>query len=92
MEVWLNGGTAEPGLDFDIFSGIPQFVTFEPGQTIATIELDVFDDFDLEGTETVGLRLQTTPGIFDTVIGDQDTASLDIRDNEVSYIEFAETI
>ena len=87
-EVWLNGGSAQQGLDFDSPLGLSQPVFFEPGQTTTTIEFEILDDFDIEGTETVELRLQTFPGNQEVTIGDQATTSLEIFDNELSYIEF----
>ncbi len=87
VDVLLAGGSAEEGSDYSSF-GVLQNVYFEPGQETQTLEIDIIDDFDLEGTETLELQLQTFPGNPEIVIADQGTAILDILDNEVSYVEF----
>ncbi|ELS04051.1 Calx-beta domain-containing protein, partial [Xenococcus sp. PCC 7305] len=92
IEVLLNGGSAQQGVDYDIPPGVSQFVTFEPGQTTATFEFEIFDDVDLEGTETIDLLLQAFPGNLETVIGNQGTAIVEILDNEVSNIEFSQPV
>ena len=91
VEVWLTGGSAIEDLDYQSF-GFPQYVTFYPGETTQTIEFEIWDDGEIEGTENINLQLQTDPGNFETFIGNQDTASLEIIDDEVSYIGFAQTI
>ncbi|ELS03113.1 Calx-beta domain-containing protein,putative calcium-binding protein [Xenococcus sp. PCC 7305] len=89
--VFLTGGTAEQGLDYDSFA-FPFFVSFQPEQETQIIEFEIFDDYDLEGTEIIELKLQTIPGIPDTFIGTHSTATVEIRDNEVSYFDFAQTV
>ena len=92
VEVWLTGGSAQQGLDFNSPYGFPHPVTFQPGEEIQTFSLDIFDDYEIEGTETVEFELRTFPGNLETVIGTQDTATLEILDNEVSYIEFSQSL
>ena len=88
----LTGGSATEGYDYYSLLALPQFVTFQPGEETQTIEFDIINDLELEGTETINLQLQTIPGNPDTFIGEHGTASLEILDNEVSYIEFAQDV
>jgi hypothetical protein len=50
------GGTADIGLDF---LGLMPYVTFEPGQSSKTVYVELPDDYQLEGTQTVELTLVT---------------------------------
>ncbi len=92
VEVMLTGGSATEGNDYYSLLALPELVSFQPGQGTQTIEFDIMDDLEMEGTETINLELQTIPGSLDTFIGEHGTASLEILDNEVSYIEFAQDI
>jgi hypothetical protein len=51
------GDTATAGVDFDVTPGV---VTFEPGETSATIAVPVFGDSLYEGTETFSVLLVFT--------------------------------
>ncbi|MEL4895907.1 Calx-beta domain-containing protein [Crocosphaera sp. Alani8] len=83
VELHLGNTTAQQGLDFDgIF---PQSVDFEPGQTEKKVYINISDDFELEGTENIELKLIGNPAI----LGQQDTTTISLLDNETSYIEFA---
>ncbi|MEM9276374.1 MAG: Calx-beta domain-containing protein, partial [Cyanobacteria bacterium P01_F01_bin.143] len=69
------------------------YISFSPGEDTQTIEFQVFDDAELEGTETIELQLQTIPGLNDTFIGENSTATLEILDDEeVSYFDFAQIV
>ncbi|ACK69192.1 Na-Ca exchanger/integrin-beta4 [Gloeothece citriformis PCC 7424] len=87
VDLSITGGSAIEGSDFWLTS--PQPVNFNPGETQKTVYFDINDDWQLEGTETVNLNLETFPGNLDTVIGSQGTTTLEILDNEVSYIQFS---
>ncbi|MFD1553834.1 choice-of-anchor L domain-containing protein [Putridiphycobacter roseus] len=49
-----TGGTAIEGVDY---SSVPTSINFNPGQTVVTFNLDVFQDNLLEGDETLKLIL-----------------------------------
>ena len=56
VEVNLASGTlqdAQLGADYDVPSGLPQTVIFSPGETSKNIIIDIYDDFQQEGTENV---------------------------------------
>ncbi|HAC66372.1 MAG TPA: hypothetical protein DCF68_23265, partial [Cyanothece sp. UBA12306] len=66
-------------------------VYFATGEDTTTVYLDLFDDNFVEGTETVSLSLVN----YDpnqVALGTQGTATLNVFDDEVSYIEFSETV
>ena len=90
VEVWLTGGSAQEGSDYYGLFGFPQYVTFYPGENTQTIEFEIWDDGEIEGTETINLQLQIDPGNFETFIGNQDTASLEIIDDEVTNVSFSQ--
>lgn len=72
-------GTASEGSDYATLS--PKSVTITAGNTTAPILIDVIDDGDFEGTETVTLTLDTVT--FGTAtIGSADSDSISILDNE----------
>ncbi|ACB49590.1 hypothetical protein cce_0239 [Crocosphaera subtropica ATCC 51142] len=86
VEVHLGNRTAQEGFDF---SGIfPQWIDFEPGQTEQKIYIDINDDYELEGTEEIELKLITNPGDPSLILGDQNTTTVSILDNETTYLEF----
>ncbi|MGK7954762.1 MAG: Calx-beta domain-containing protein [Crocosphaera sp.] len=89
VEVILTDGTAEQYQDFNSPFGFPQIVHFQPGETSTTITIDIQDDFEIEGTESFNLELETSSGSMETVIGEQGTTTVEILDNEISYVEFA---
>ena len=77
IDVQLIDGSATGGDDFDSTT-IP--VAFAVGQTYATVVIPIIDDESFEETED--LTLELTNGSFGTVLGLQNTASLEILDNE----------
>jgi urease beta subunit len=83
VEVNVTGGSATRGWDFDFPD---PFVRFEPGQTTQTFFVDIWDDPEIEGTETVNFELM---GSGNSVVGEQNTTTLSIIDDEVANIEFA---
>ncbi|MEA5533167.1 Calx-beta domain-containing protein, partial [Crocosphaera sp. XPORK-15E] len=86
VEVHLGNRTAQEWSDFG--GMFPQWIDFQPGETSKTIYLDVFDDFELEGTEDIELKLINNSGNPNLILGEQDTTIVSILDNEISYIEF----
>ncbi|HAX75110.1 MAG TPA: hypothetical protein DCY88_04545, partial [Cyanobacteria bacterium UBA11372] len=86
----LNNGTAtggsQPfaaGTDFD---NAAQVVNFASGETSKTVLIPINDDTDIEPTETVNLSLSNPTG--NATIGAQNTATLNILDND-SSIQFS---
>jgi hypothetical protein len=69
-------GTATSGADY-VISSSP--VTFAPGQTTATITIDVLEDAAYESSETVVLSLGTPSGAN---LGSPTTYTLSITDND----------
>ena len=64
-------------------------VYFAPGEDTNTVYLNLNDDNLTEGTETVSLSLVN----YDSnqiELGTQSTATLEVRDDETSYIEFSD--
>ncbi|MGK7940024.1 MAG: Calx-beta domain-containing protein, partial [Crocosphaera sp.] len=85
VELHLRRGktTAQEGIDFD--GMFLQSIDFETGQTEKKVYIDIYDDFELEGTEKIELKLIGDPAI----LGQQDTTTVSIFDNETTYVEFA---
>ncbi|MDY7013385.1 MAG: Calx-beta domain-containing protein, partial [Cyanobacteriota bacterium] len=80
-EVSLTGGTAAVGDDFsEIF---PLSVNFADGESGSkTVTIPIFDDALVETTETLALSLSNVTG--GATIGTQETAVLEIVDNDVA--------
>ncbi len=90
VEVDIVGGSATLGSDYSPFYGLPLEVFFDPGEQTKTVTLDVFPDWDLEGTETIELALSPLNGTPTNVqIGSQGNTTVNILDDEAAYIEFA---
>ncbi len=92
IEVLLTGGSATEDSDYYNPFGYPQMVGFQPGEKTQTIEFDILDDREIEGTETINLKLQTMAGSPDTFIGQNGKTTLNILDNEVANISFAQPV
>lgn len=73
----LAAGTATPGADYVEATGT---LTFAAGATSATVTVQLLDDADVEGPETLQLRLQGPTG--DVVLGNFTNACLSIADDE----------
>ncbi len=74
----VTGGTATADLDFEATS-IPTSVTFAPDETSQTIDVDIIDDLDTEGTEDITFSIASTTN---AAIGDQVTTTLEIADDD----------
>lgn len=85
----LTGGNADQGLDYRFPAGLPQSVYFNPGETSQTVFVDILPDFIREGTEKVSFEL-LNPYTDSTVIGSQNTATLEIIDDDVAYVQFSQ--
>jgi len=81
VRIVSSDGTAVAGIDYGM---IDQQLVFLPNVTQMDVSIPVIDDSDAEETETVNLQLLDIQGAS---LGDQDTAVLEISDNEpASYV------
>ncbi len=78
-----DGGTATPDEDFRLF-GTSGFLSFPAAASQRTIMVTIYDDFNVEGPETVRFRLHTPSA--GTIIGTQSNATLTILDDEVPSV------
>ncbi len=90
VEVQLGDSSAQQGLDFDSPFGFPTWLSFSAGESNKTITIDIFDDFEIEGTETLSLQLIQDPYTYDFIIGEQDKTTISIFDDETSLVEFSQ--
>src|SRR3954468_14664703 len=75
----ITGGSATNGVDYDTDIAQGQ-LTFASGDTTKTITVNVHQDFDIEGLETIGLKLSaatdnaliTNPRTAQVLIADDD--------------------
>ncbi len=87
VSVAATGGTATAGTDY---TSTPITVTFADGQTTADATLSIADDTLFENNETVTLALKDqTNG---AVLASQDTATLNITDNDTVGTDTVGTI
>ncbi|MCX8156409.1 MAG: hypothetical protein N3J91_08190 [Verrucomicrobiae bacterium] len=82
VDLVSGGGTATPGLDYE---GITNTLVFGDGQLSTNLLLWVYDDFEVEGPETVILRLVNPRD--GAGLAEPSTAVVTIQDNE-SLIQF----
>ncbi|WP_455220251.1 Calx-beta domain-containing protein [Kaarinaea lacus] len=75
-------GTAQAGIDYGM---IDQQLIFAPNETQVNVLIPVIDDSEAEETETVNLQLLEVQGAS---LGEQDTAALEIADNETPVFIF----
>ncbi|NEP02092.1 MAG: hypothetical protein F6K58_26240 [Symploca sp. SIO2E9] len=68
----------------------PILVTFADGETSKTVEISLVDDTEVEGNETINLDLSNPTG--GVTIGDSDSATLTIVDNDTPPPSPGETI
>lgn len=73
-----SDGSATEGDDYAAASGV---LTFAPGATRQSIELSILEDALIEGNETIDLTLSSPNS---AALGDQQSATLTIVDNEPS--------
>lgn len=78
-------GTATNGADYTALTGS---VVVPAGSSSAPILIDVIDDLDIEGDETVEITLTgVTTGDNNVVIGASDQASIDLTSDDVPALE-----
>lgn len=80
-------GTAINGVDYGFASGVLEFA---PGQASAQFAVYPIDDSEVEDVENVSLQLSNP---VNATLGQQNTATLEINDNDVapaSVIEFSQ--
>ncbi|MEL7314482.1 MAG: Calx-beta domain-containing protein, partial [Cyanobacteria bacterium J06559_3] len=91
VKVEIAGGSATLDNDYSPFDGLPLEVFFNPGEQTKTITLDIFPDWEFEGTETIELALSSLSGdTTDVQIGAQSTTTVNILDDDAAYVEFAQ--
>lgn len=81
----FSGGSAANGADFDLPAGT---VTFAPGETAKTITVDLLDDTDVEGGETLVVALSNPTG---AVTGSLNQHTLTITDDDFPTVTVAAT-
>ncbi|MDJ0601633.1 MAG: Calx-beta domain-containing protein, partial [Crocosphaera sp.] len=65
-------------------------VDFNPGETSKTLEIEVPDDWNLEGTESFQLQLVDDSYYNDGIeLGENATTTIDILDKQTTYLEFS---
>jgi len=74
------GGTATNAIDYDRLTGS---VTFAAGSAIALVDVKVFDDSNIEGSESVVLTLNSNAAY---TMGSSNSASINITDNDLPTI------
>jgi hypothetical protein len=78
VRVVVMGGSATGGTDYDD-SGFPIDITFSAGQVSRQITIPILQDTTEEFTENIDLMVI---GIRNVTLGEQDTAALDIIDDD----------
>jgi uncharacterized delta-60 repeat protein len=79
VQVVTSGGSATPGVDY---IDLTNTVTFKQAETQKTLNIPVLDDTELEGDETVNLKLVNVTGGAN--LGPQPTAVLVIESDDSS--------
>ena len=67
------------------FVPVSETLTFVPGQTTASVSVSIVEDSNIEDTEMFSATLTTTDS--NVVIGDDDTATVTILDNDRTSIK-----
>ncbi|HEU4339497.1 MAG TPA: Calx-beta domain-containing protein [Planctomycetota bacterium] len=79
--VYINGGTASPGADYPWYIDYVESLHWADGDdSVKTVSLLLFDDFLLEGDETVELILASPEG--GATLGATDSSVLTVVDSE----------
>ncbi|MGF1495579.1 MAG: Calx-beta domain-containing protein, partial [Elainellaceae cyanobacterium] len=86
-ELSITGSMAQEDVDYQLPFFLPQDVVFESGEAQKTIVVEIQNDMDWEGLETVDFAL-SKPSL-DTEIGSQSTTTLHILDYQTATVEFA---
>ncbi|MCL1470075.1 Calx-beta domain-containing protein, partial [Argonema antarcticum] len=84
IDVQLSNGTATGGTDF---TNTTQNIIFAANETSKTVVVPITEDILVEGNENLTLTLANASA--NTIIGTQNTATLDIIDND-SSIQFSQ--
>ena len=88
VKVSTVGGTATPDQDYASITSLN--VDFAQGQTFATFNIPIFDDNQVEGTESFHVVLTASPNSGVVVPGGSSTAEVRIIDDEnANTVEFA---
>jgi hypothetical protein len=74
------GGTANGGTDYQTLSGT---ITIAAGQLSADIPLEVLDDFDVEGNETVSIQLNSLVSGAENIVLNTNPSVFTIVDDDV---------
>ena len=83
------GGTATADRDY---ATVSRTVAFAQGQTFATFDVPIFDDTEVEGTESFFIALSASPNSGVIVPGGTQNAEVSIIDNEsANTVEFVST-
>ncbi len=80
VQVEITGGTATGGVDYDN-SNFPQTVTFAANETSKTIDITIYDDNEVEGTENVQFNLIAGDN---AILGSQNTAIFEVLDKKIT--------
>jgi len=79
--VYINGGTASPGVDYPWYIDYVESIHWADGDdSVKTVSLPLFDDSLLEGDETVELILSSPAG--GATLGARDSSVLTVVDSE----------
>lgn len=76
--------TAQPGTDYDSFAppSSPRVLRFKPGQQVATIEVTVHGDTDVEPAETIDIRFEGATGPWNLPVSWDNNAEILIGNDD----------
>ena len=76
--------TAEPGVDYDSFAppNAPRVLRFRPGQQVATIEVTLHGDTDIEPSEVLDIRFDDASGPWNLPVAWDNNAELLIGNDD----------
>ncbi|MEL4898426.1 Calx-beta domain-containing protein, partial [Crocosphaera sp. Alani8] len=78
LEAVLGTSSATLGIDY----GFNDSIYFAPTETSKVVEIDLFNDPEIEETETINLQIVQGSGSDNYTIGTQDTTTVNILDND----------